>query len=224
MQKRLVNAVTSLGKVLVLGDYTNFKYHQLPNMDLPVTDLLKDRLQTVCTEDYDQLRSENIGQYDLVISYTDCWRRELPWEQVQGLLDYVRTGGGLLAIHSGISLQTSEELRRMLGAKLNGHPPYGILNIRPTDADHPIVRGIEPFTVTDEPYQFDFESDFDSTILLEYDYDGQSWPAAWTHPFGQGQVVYLMNGHDGSPFFHPTFREIILRSALLLSGRGQELR
>lgn len=211
--------MSNRGKALVLGDYTNFRYHQLPNMDLPVTDLLRDLLETVCTEDYDQLRADNIAQYDLVIAYTDCWRRELPEEQVQGLLGYVRNGGGLLVIHSGISLQTSDELMRMMGAKLNGHPPYGILEIRPVAADHEIVRGIEPFAVTDEPYQFDFVEGLDTTVLLEYEYDGQSWPAGWTHPFGAGQVVYLMNGHDGSPFFHPTYREIILRSAKALTGK-----
>ncbi|MFC4302305.1 ThuA domain-containing protein [Cohnella boryungensis] len=204
-------------KALVLGDYTNFKYHQLPNMDLPVTDLLRDHLETVCTEDYDQLRAENIGQYALVISYTDCWRRELSEEQIQGLLGYVRNGGGLLVIHNGISLQTSEELMRMMGARLNGHPPYGILEIRAAADDHDLVRGIEPFTVTDEPYQFDFVEGLETTILLDYEYDGKKWPAGWTHAYGEGQVVYLMNGHDGSPFFHPTYREIILRSAVMLS-------
>jgi type 1 glutamine amidotransferase len=207
----------SKGKALVLGDYTNFKYHQLPNMDLPVTDLLKDHLDTVCTEDYDQLRTENIAQYSLVISYTECWRRELPAEQVQGLLDYVRGGGGLLVIHNGISMQTSEELKQMIGAKLNGHPPYGILEINPVATEHELVKGIEPFTVTDEPYQFDFVEGTETTILFDYEYDGQKWPAGWTHPFGAGQVIYLMNGHDGSPFFHPSFREIIRRSAVMLA-------
>jgi len=207
---------------LVLGDYTNFKYHQLPNMDLPVTDLLKDEVQTVCTEDYDQLRAESINRYALVISYTDCWRRELPEEQVQGLLDYVSSGGGLLVIHNGISLQASEALMHMIGAKLTGHPPYCIMEMKPAaaSAEHEIVKNMGPFTVTDEPYQFEFVQGFETQVLLEYEYDGKLWPAAWTHDYGQGQVVYLMNGHDGSPFFNPAYREIILRAARMLLRTG----
>lgn len=203
-------------KALVLGDYKNFTYHPFTNMDQAVTEVLSEDFEAICTEDYSQLQPENITKYDLVITYTESWQREFSDEETAGLIGFVNNGGGLLAIHNGVSIQARQELMHMLGAKFTGHPPYCELEIKIKAPEHPIVKGIEAFTIQDEPYQFDFMPHTTTEILLEYDLEGVTYPAGWTHKFGKGKVVCLMPGHDEGPFKIPAYRQMILQAAQYL--------
>jgi len=197
-------------KVLVIGDYTRFKYHQLPNMDRVMQSLLGDEMDVLCTEDYGELRAERIAGYDLVISYSDRWVDPIDDASADGLLAYLADGGALLAIHNGLAIQTHEKLKALTGARFTGHPPYCWLDVRPV-SDHEWLRGIGPFRITDEPYQFEFLPGSGCEPLLEYEFEGQPYPAGWIRPYGRGQVVYLMPGHDGSTFLNDTYQRLLLQ-------------
>ncbi|MDR6552525.1 ThuA domain-containing protein [Paenibacillus qinlingensis] len=206
--------------ILVLGHYTEPKHHPLHGVDIELKDILGDEGYIVCTEDYDVLLRERITAFDVVISYTDCWRTAITDKQAAGLLAFVTGGGGLLALHNGISLQHRFDLCQLIGGYFTGHPPFREITIRPSlgAAQHEIIEGIESFTIADEPYQFAFIPHSDKTVLLEYDQENQVVPAAWAHRFGQGRVVYLMPGHQAESFRHPVYREIIRNSCRWLVG------
>ena len=77
-------------KVLVIGDYTRFKYHQLPNMDRVMQSLLGDEMDVLCTEDYGELRAERMPASALAIAH------ERLDEVVAGRLAAVGDGRGYI--------------------------------------------------------------------------------------------------------------------------------
>lgn len=205
-------------KALIVGDYTDFKYHVFNNMDLAMQQLLGEELDVVCTEDYTEFEDDRIRAYALVVCYADRWSRPLPDDQAEGLMQYVRSGGQLLVIHNGISLQARDDLMMMMGARLTGHPPYTRLGIRLVQPVHEWFEGLRSFTITDEPYRFEFVPDTETRLLLEYEQDGIVYPAGWTHAFGSGTVAYLMPGHDGSTFLNDDYRKLLRQVCMLLAG------
>ncbi|MNI85399.1 Trehalose utilization [compost metagenome] len=72
--------------------------------------------------------------------------------------------------------------------------------------------------IEDEPYYFDMQPYFETTILAEYPHEGAMRAAAWCHEFGQGRVVYLMPGHHLPSFSVEPFRQMIKRGGLWAAG------
>lgn len=205
--------MVNLLHAIVLGDNARASYHPLEQVESELRSILGETYILDSSEDYNVLRTNKLSSYDLFISYTDCWQGGVTSEQITGLLKYVFAGGKLLVIHNGISLQQREEYSQMIGARFTGHPPYQRLQFSPAASDHPIVQGIEPFSMEEEPYLFHFHSPGDLTVLLEYALDGQAMPAAWTSSYGEGSFVYLMPGHHLPSFQHEAYRRLIRSSA-----------
>lgn len=201
-------------KALALGNYTDVKYHPFEKVDREIEGCLEDVAQVTSTGDYNVLQKDTLNSYQLFISYTEFADQPLSQEQVAALLDYVVNGGGLLVIHNGISLQKNKELMALIGAKFTGHPDFTTLSIESFLSDHPIMKGIEPYEIADEPYRFDLLPHFDTTILAHYKHEDKLWPAAWAHDYGLGRVVYLMNGHQLSCFSVQPFRQLIKQAGL----------
>jgi type 1 glutamine amidotransferase len=202
-------------KALALGHYTDARYHPFTDIDKELESIFEGRLQVESTEQYERLNTEELSSHRLFISYTEFMREKpLPADQVAALLSYVASGGGLLAIHNGISLQRNDELASMLGAVFTGHPAFTTLPVGISSPDHPIMQGIDAFTVDDEPYRFAFNLLQRTTILAEYEHEGERWPAAWAHEYGLGRIVYLMPGHQLSAFKVDMYRKLIYNSGL----------
>lgn len=142
-------------KAIALGNYSDAKYHPFTEVDRQIEASLQDVADVHSTDDYNVLNHEALQEYQLFISYTEFSQVALPSEQIAALLSYVANGGGLLVIHNGISLQRSQELGAMIGARFTGHPEFTTLPITVCEPDHPVVRGIEPFEIDEEPYRFD---------------------------------------------------------------------
>lgn len=207
------------GKALALGSYTEVKYHPFSGVDHELEQIMTPELQVDCSEDYSLLSKQTLAEYELVIAYTEFSDIPLAQEQSAALLSYVAEGGGLLAVHNGISLQRNQELGLLLGAHFTHHPEYTALQIGIPAREHPIMQGIDDFVIEDEPYYFERTPHFESTLLAEYPHDGAMRAAAWCHSFGLGRVVYLMPGHHLPSFSSESFRKMILRGGLWAAGR-----
>lgn len=198
-------------KCLLLGDYTHPRFHPLQGVDKQISEILNDLLTVQCSENKKLLLGEHLAGYDLCISYNELWNETVSPQQTAGLLSYVSGGGGLIVLHTGISLAKRYELAQLIGGRFTGHPPYTSLNFKVQE--HDITEGIEDFQLDEEPYRFEFDPFTEKTILLEYEADGETYPAAWCHSYGQGRVVFMMPGHHEPSFRHPAVRELILRAA-----------
>lgn len=198
---------------LLVGDVTDAPWHPLEPARRELEGILGGEFRISATEDYDSLTRLDTEQFPLCISYTDCWNRDVRPEQTAGLLGYVAGGGGLLVLHNGISLQRSYELRQMIGAKFTNHPPYQPLSYFGTGEDHPLLEGVGSFAMEEEPYMFDFDPFTEKTVFLEYEFEGNRYPAAWEHAYGLGRIVYLQPGHHAPSFQPEAYRRLVLNSA-----------
>ncbi|MGO4371357.1 ThuA domain-containing protein [Paenibacillus sp. MCAF20] len=201
-------------RAMVFGDNERAPYHPLHAIEKELQAIMGDRFVLEATDDYDRLHAASIGQYDLCISYADCWEEKLTDAQVAGLVAFVAQGGGLLVIHNGISVQNRHELRQLIGAKFLGHPEYQRLKFRYTDNSHEIWTGAEPFEMDEEPYRFEMDSFIETELLMTYEMDGELYPAAWAHKHGLGRVAYLMPGHHAPSFANLPYRDLIARAAM----------
>ncbi len=199
--------------VLLLGDDTRAKWHPLEPVKRQLERILGGEFALAGTEDYRRLAWLDRAEFALCISYADAWDRRPTPEQVGGLLRFVASGGGLLAIHNGISLQQSPELLQMIGARFTGHPPYTRLRYCAPDAEHPVLDGVADFSMEEEPYMFDFAPFADVRGFLEFEWEGKRYPAAWERRYGLGKVVYLQPGHHAPSFQPEMYRRLVLNSA-----------
>lgn len=204
--------------VLLIGENEGAAWHPLEPARQELEDILSDRFHITVTENYDDLARLDAAKYAALISYTDCWKRDLTPDQAAGLLRFVSGGGGLLAIHNGISLQRSYELAQMIGAKFTGHPPYQPLRYVRALTGHPLLTGVADFDVNEEPYMFEFDPFTPKNVFLEFEYEGARYPAAWEHAYGLGKVVYLQPGHRQDSFQPEAYRQLIRNSALWTAG------
>jgi type 1 glutamine amidotransferase len=208
-------------KIKLIGDGPDAPWHPLEPARRELARILQEEFQLDATVDYEAFveLDKTESDYGLCICYTDCWKRDLPIEHIAGLLRFVSGGGRLLVIHNGISVQSSYELSQMIGARFTGHPPYQRLNYIPTIVGHPVLAGIESFQLDEEPYMFDFDPWTPRKVLLEFEFEGKRYPAAWEHTYGLGKVVYLQPGHHAPSFQSEMVGKLVLNSARWLTTK-----
>lgn len=156
---------------------------------------------------------------------------------VQNLDDYVRNGGGFMAIHSATdTLKSHKAYGDMIGAVFTQHPwgPKETVIIRGEDPDHALAKGVfekNEFKFNDEIYEFRepydrkrlhvilslalAKSDNPNRPLRRTDGD---YPIAWTRSHGHGRVFYCSLGHATSTFADSTVLKFWLRGIQFAAG------
>jgi type 1 glutamine amidotransferase len=140
------------------------------------------------------------------VSSTD----ETPWmtEEVQrGFEDYVRRGGGLLAIHSGTAgYAETATLRRLLGGVFTHHPKQCPVTVIPREG-HPLA-GCPPFTAQDEHYFMELDDpQLDHFLSTASEHGTQ--PGGWTRLEGDGRVCVLTPGHNVEVWLQPSYQALL---------------
>ena len=200
---------------MLLGDYAKPRYHPLRGVDDAITGMLNDMFETYdisITEDYPTLTLDDLRKYNLIINYIDTWDRANA-DFAGALLGYIAAGGRLLTLHSGIIAHSLPEIEQLVGACFTEHPPREPLEYTLAEA-HPITRGLEPFTIDEEPYKFVMDNLARVSVFMEYTYKGEKFPAAWTRTYGSGKSCYLSMGHEAASFANEGFVKLIKRSLL----------
>ena len=207
---------TPLNGYLVCGGL----YH---DMDFARLELLKllaehEHLKVGVGSDYRDL--EAIGKAQFLITYTcDVVPSE---DELAKLESFLSRGGRWLALHGTNSVlrflkgrgweapRTASRFMCMLGSQFLAHPPIAPYRVEPSDASHPLVKGIEAFDADDELYLCEYHGD--PQPLLHTNFTGEApgflertWPqdAAGTsrqlvlylHRHAGGEVLYCTLGH-----------------------------
>lgn len=81
-------------KAIALGQYEGAKYHPFTQIDRELQAIFEPAMDVECTDDYAVLQKDKLEGYDLFISYAEFTDQEMPEDQVQALVSYVRNGGG----------------------------------------------------------------------------------------------------------------------------------
>jgi uncharacterized protein len=180
------------------------------------------------TYDLDALKSLGEGRYDLVLSYTCLTSDEgggkggpdrLTEAQSDALALWIRSGGGLLAVHAATVIGKSDPaLGELIGGVFVSHPPQFAFTLYPVFEDHPMIAGIEAFAVHDELYVQTHRSDV-RIHLVALD-RGVAYPMAWTRIEGRGRVAHVAPGHSREVWELPSYRRLLLQASDWLAQSG----
>ncbi|MFF2091242.1 ThuA domain-containing protein [Paenibacillus sp. NPDC058174] len=138
-----------------------------------------------------------------------------PEEQLQ-IVQKVRSGMGMMFIHAGLVLiePDSPFYMELNSGRFVEHSPYHVevTNNPVTSYKHPIIEGIEPFTVLDEHYYCQVDTTRTDVILFS---TSQHVTAAggWAHGVGAGKVVALTPGHNPEALGHPQMIQLMKNGA-----------
>ena len=193
----------------------NARFHDTDFARLELLKLLAedDEVRTQVADSFADTRA--IAAADFLVTYT-CDLR--PSEaQEQALRDFVAAGGRWLALHGTNAIldfkregvycpRIHDTFMQTLGSRFISHPPIQPYEVTVSDPEHPLVHGIEPFEASDEIYLCEYYGEVKP--LLETRFTGSfggyiegEWPVdeprlvAYTHPVGEGEVLYITLGH-----------------------------
>lgn len=170
------------------------------------------------TDDKGIFTSSDLGGYDVLVMGTGFTRRErlpdgsrklhyeLTDQQAEGLFDFVRRGKGFVGIH-GTGWWIGGESVLLTGGHANWHPPGLEFTVQIEKADHPIMHGVDDFTLQDEIYIS--ATDPTVQVLASASWTNYAHPMAWTHRYGQGRVFYTTLGHGPNTFEVPQVQRML---------------
>ncbi len=162
-------------------------------------------------------------KYDLILSYTQEMYIALTPDQRDGLLHFVRKGGGFVGIHSASdTLKADADYISMIGGRFESHPPFGPVEVKRLAGDHPVLAGIDDFVLEDEFYHLNNCRLDDKQLLLigTSPGDRKTRPIAWTKTYGEGRVFYTILGHSPQTFVHETFRRLLANAVQWVAQRN----
>ena len=170
------------------------------------------------SQDY-EIMAGGLEGFHTTLFYTDVGA--LTPAQEEGLLAYVRGGGGFFGLHTAsASFRANAGYHEMLNGMFDGHSPYMEFSVTVTDGDHPITRGLDTFTVHDELHYFAHDAARSQRLMEAYDpTTGATYAMALHHRYGEGRVFYFALGHDAGAHDHPAFRTVIRRGVQWTAGR-----
>jgi type 1 glutamine amidotransferase len=178
-------------------------------------------LQVEATYDLDKLSHLAKNQYEIVLSYTclslhepgsdDTAPDQLTKLQIDGLASWVRSGGALLAVHAATVIGASDPaLGELIGGVFVSHPPAFNFTVYPMFGEHPIIAGIEPFTIFDEFYIEKHTTEV-QVHMVAFD-RGMAYPMVWSKTEGRGRVAHIAPGHSREVWNLPVYQQLLLQT------------
>ena len=149
-------------KVLFLGDRG---HHRPADRAAQITPVLAGRGidDHLHREDRPTSTRRRWPSYDALLIYANI--DAIAPAQEKALLDYVEEGGGFVPIHcASYCFLNSPKYIALVGAQFLRHGT-GEFDTKVVDADHPIMKGLEPFRTWDETYVHHKHNEKDRHVL-----------------------------------------------------------
>lgn len=162
-----VNPAEKHLKVLIISGQNSYE-HDWTGVNNMLRTLMQDtkRFDVRVTEDFDHGDLATLKAYDVVLlNYSSRWNYADPAQHVwslqafEGLYQYVREGGGLVAYHSSFTWgRDIPEYKKLIGGAMepgsSRRAPPGAFPVHIIDRDHPITQGMREFvwTYNDDMY------------------------------------------------------------------------
>jgi len=203
-QKKAPKGVVPVKVLFLTGGQRS--HHGYRDQALYLSHALEDtgRYEVTLVEDAAILETPAMRKYDLVIVNADRRDDEFKFNEGQqkALLEWVKSGHGYVSIHGADNAAPDwiPEWRDMLGGVFShvGLPDsktkLGTFQIKITRTDHPITKGMNDFELKDELY-YNLQMKDQIEPLATTDYNGGTWPVAWTRTYGNGRVFHTPLGH-----------------------------
>ncbi len=175
-------------------------------------------------------RPGGLDQYDVLLfnNCQACEEGKLDEAGEQAIVDFLRCGKGLVAMHCALwSFQEWPEWRKLVGGIVLKHAAFGSFSVSVLDPAHPTMLGLgNRFEVTDEAYFVD-ELDPQASVLArtttaQIGREGKKRPGpdaqVWTTHYGQGRVFAMTFGHDEKSQFDERVLSV-LHNGIRWAGR-----
>jgi len=153
------------------------------------------------------LVASTLKHYDGLVIYAN--HETITPEQEQALVDFVEGGKGIIALHCASFMFTkAPRYIPIIGGQFLRHGT-GEFTAEIVAPDHPVMKGLKPFTTWDETYVHTRHNTVDRTVLMErVDSEGRE-PYTWVRTQGKGRVFYTAFGHDERTWGNPGFRQLV---------------
>jgi type 1 glutamine amidotransferase len=183
----------------------------------------KGEFQFEWIDDANEWSAERMSAYPVVVfvksnnvSAADRSQWMTP-EAENAFLEYVRSGKGLLVVHSGSAgYKETPVLRALMGGVFDNHPKQCPVTVQPVEG-HPLTAGSTPFTAVDEHYFMLFD-DAEADVFLTTTSEHGTQPGGWTRTEGKGRVCMLTPGHNVEVWLEPSY-QVLLGNALRWCGQ-----
>ena len=136
--------------------------------------------------------------------------------------DHVSRGGGLVVVHSGLTIGGEAEPQpaytEVAGGYFISHPPRETTHVRVT-AENEITRGVRDFSERDEHYQIAITArDIEPFLETASDHGGVTI-SGYRRYFGRGRVVALTPGHTLGVWKNPEFQKLLKNAIRWAAGK-----
>jgi type 1 glutamine amidotransferase len=230
-------------KVLLFSYSPGFNHWVIPHTAAVVEILGKKSgaFEVVVSNDVKMFAPDKLKQFDGVILNNTCSKgptRNIFLDALgkdkkdeiaaleKSLIEFVKNGGGLTAIHGAITfLNNSPEFSELLGGSFDFHPAQQEVTLKLVEPDHPLLKafGGKKFVHIDEPYLFKnayTKKNFRpllqmDTSLLECGKRQEKVCSdirytAWIKKYGKGRVFYCSPAHNAQSFERPELLQFLL--------------
>jgi len=163
---------------------------------------------------------ENIAKFDAICFNNNTHIQKGMKDEAlrKSLIDYVKSGGGIFAIHSATDGGWPEYVD-MIGGNFQSHPwgAGGTWDIANEDPKHPIVKDVhggKGFQLKDELYVYKDFDRADQRVLMALDMNSEvngkkkgprkdnDYALAWVKEYGEGRVFVSAFGHNKEVFYN----------------------
>ena len=177
--------------------------------------LFESGINTSYTVDLNDLNPENLAKYDALIIYAN--HDVISPAQESALKNFVQSGKGLVPLHSASGcFLNSEWYIKAIGGQFASHKTgdFPAVIVKP---DHPVMKGIKPFTTWDETYVLK-NINPDMTVLTARVEDGKNIPYTWVRNEGKGRVFYTAYGHEDRTWSNIGFLDLVRNGVMWALG------
>ena len=157
-------------------------------------------------------------------NHKNAHSREIPWFTDQAevgvaeFTEYVRAGGGFLAVHSGNTARPGEAYAGLVGNHFLGHPPRCNVAVKIT-ADQPVTRGVSDFTIRDEHYEIAVTDPAAEIFCLTTSASGGEQVGGYSRRLGQGRLCVLTPGHILSVWQQQQMQKLLVNALHYCAGK-----
>jgi uncharacterized protein len=206
-------------RALVFSKTTGFRHQSIPDGVVAMKKLAeKHRFSVYTTEDEREFTKEKLKNYDVIILVSTTGTI-FNAEQKEAFEDFVRSGKGVVGIHSATDTEYEWPwYTGLIGGQFAYHPHQQTARLKVVDRNHPSTYHLQDnWLMTDEWYAFkNFNEDV--KVLVELDEtsyevgerEGKSMgmgrhPISWYHEYDGGRLFYTGLGHTDEAFQDESF-------------------
>ena len=191
--------------------------------------LMESGFEVTLSDSLDSYLDEaQLAATDLVVQ---CWTMgTMSSQQADGLSRAVRSGTGFAGWHGGIvdSFRGVPLYSLVTGGQFVYHPRrFVTYQVRPVAdrAEHPVLAGVEAFTITTEQYYVQVDPGIDVLAVTDFvadpaypDLADVVMPVTWTRRWGRGRVFVTTIGHSVSDLEVPQV-DAMIRAGMAWAAR-----